>query len=424
MARLGPFEVRPHLAVAVSGGPDSMALCLLAHDWARSLSGRVTALTVDHRLRPASADEAARTGTWLEARGIRHAILPWSGAKPATGIQAAAREARYRLLAAWCRANGALHLLLAHHLDDQAETCAMRAERGSGADGLAGMAAVREIEGLRLLRPLLSVPRARLRRTLEALGQAWIEDPSNRDPGFRRAALRLYATNDLPDGDEIQRRGADRLVRDGEIAALAARYVRIHPAGFAIIDRAALDAGSRDAGLILLQRCIVTIGGLSYPPRSARLARLHIALNESTGHWTLGSCLVLGRADHVLVTREPAACAPPQTIEPGETVLWDGRFTVAYRRGPGALTLRPLGPGGWKRLRSLDDRFRPPHVPATALRTLPALFLDEKPATAAGFRPSADAGEILSEFRFAPRMPLAGAPFGTMTLSHRPVRLS
>ena len=99
-------------------------------------------------------------------RRIEHRILRWTGPKPATGVQAAAREARYALLGAWCRDAGVLHLLLAHHLDDQAETVALRQARQSGPDGLAGMAAVRELKGSRLLRPLLSVPKDRLRATL------------------------------------------------------------------------------------------------------------------------------------------------------------------------------------------------------------------------------------------------------------------
>ena len=154
--RLGPFEQGPRLAVAVSGGPDSLCLCLLAAGWAAARGGVVSALIVDHGLRPEAAAEARQVAAWLRARRIDHHVLRWADVKPATGIQAAAREARYRLLGDWCRAAGILHLLLGHHLDDQAETVALRQARQSGAAGLAGMAAVRELAGLRLLRPFLS----------------------------------------------------------------------------------------------------------------------------------------------------------------------------------------------------------------------------------------------------------------------------
>jgi tRNA(Ile)-lysidine synthase len=129
----------------VSGGPDSLALAILADRWARARGGEAWALIVDHGLRPESAAEAATVGGWLAARGIPHAVLPWPGEKPTTGIQEAARAARYRLLADWCAAHGCLHLLTAHHRDDQAETYLIRHRAGSFVDGLAGMSVVREL---------------------------------------------------------------------------------------------------------------------------------------------------------------------------------------------------------------------------------------------------------------------------------------
>ena len=190
MARFAPFEARPHLAVAVSGGADSLALALLADGWARAESGRITALTVDHRLRPGSAEEAARVAHWLRHRAIAHVVLVRDGPGFAGDVQAEARAARYRLLEGWCECQGVLHLLTAHHREDQAETVLLRLARGSGLDGLAGIAAVVERRDCRILRPLLTVPRASLAATLEARGQAWIEDPSNRDPAYARVRLR------------------------------------------------------------------------------------------------------------------------------------------------------------------------------------------------------------------------------------------
>ncbi|HEC14169.1 MAG TPA: tRNA lysidine(34) synthetase TilS, partial [Rhodospirillales bacterium] len=142
MEAFAPFEAAPHIAVAVSGGPDSMGLCLLCDRWARDRGGWVTALSVDHGLRAASAEEALRVGRWMERLGIAHQTLVWPGDKPSSGIQAAARTARYKLMNGWCRDAGVLHLLLAHHRRDQAETFLMRLGRGSGPDGLAAMPAM------------------------------------------------------------------------------------------------------------------------------------------------------------------------------------------------------------------------------------------------------------------------------------------
>ena len=168
MARFEPFEDEPFLAIAVSGGADSLALTLLADGWARQRLGRVVGLTVDHGLRPGSNDEARQTGLWLADRGIEHHILIWSGQKPKTGLQQHARDARYALLADWCRQHGCFHLMTAHHRQDQAETVALRRSRKSGNAGLAAMAAVREMRGLRLLRPLLGVDKASLKTSCAA----------------------------------------------------------------------------------------------------------------------------------------------------------------------------------------------------------------------------------------------------------------
>src|SRR5579864_2149998 len=134
--RLGPFERAPRLAVAVSGGADSLMLALLADGWARVRGGGITALTVDHGLRPESAAEARQTGEWLAARGIARQTLVWNGPHPRGDIQAAARAARYRLMEGWCAEHRCLHLLTAHHLEDRAETFWLRLARGSGLDGL------------------------------------------------------------------------------------------------------------------------------------------------------------------------------------------------------------------------------------------------------------------------------------------------
>jgi tRNA(Ile)-lysidine synthase len=144
LAWIGHWEHEPFLAVAVSGGADSLALTLLADRWARERGGQICALTVDHRLRPESGEEIRRLQGWLSARAIRHEILAWSGDKPVTGIQEAARAARYALLDDWCRAHGCLHLLTAHHREDQADTYLLRRRAGSGANGLAGMSAIRD----------------------------------------------------------------------------------------------------------------------------------------------------------------------------------------------------------------------------------------------------------------------------------------
>src|SRR5215217_93469 len=169
-----------------------MALLMLAARWRASLKKgpQLLAVTVDHRLRSQSAGEARAVKRLASRLGLRHRTLRWTGRKPATGLPEAARAARYRLLAAAARAAGAAHVLTAHTLDDQAETVLIRMARGSGPSGLCAMARETPLEGLALMRPLLDLPKARLTATLEAIGIAFADDPSNRDSRFTRSRLR------------------------------------------------------------------------------------------------------------------------------------------------------------------------------------------------------------------------------------------
>jgi tRNA(Ile)-lysidine synthase len=189
------------LVLAVSGGPDSTALLVMAADWAKRLkrrlrrSPKLVAVTIDHGLRPQSRGEAAAVKKLAQRLGVAHRTVCWRGEKPKSGLQAAAREARYRLLAQQAARAGFAHIVTAHTLDDQAETLLFRLARGSGLSGLVGMAPISPLPagGKReffLLRPLLSVPKARLVATLNEAGIDYTNDPSNRDPRFARTRLR------------------------------------------------------------------------------------------------------------------------------------------------------------------------------------------------------------------------------------------
>ena len=361
------------MAIGVSGGADSVALALLAHGWARARGGTVDALTVDHGLRPEAAREAAQVGTWLSDRGIRHRILAWVGPRPQRGVQAAARAARYGLLEGWCAEQGVLHLLLAHHRNDQAETLLLRLARGSGLDGLAGMAAAVEHAACRVLRPLLGVPRTRLVATLEAVGQRWIDDPSNQDRTYARSRLRQrLAALDEPEvmaerlAAAAARLGTNRAALEGDVAALLARVAVIHPAGFLRLDAAGLVAAPEEVGLRTLATVLTMVGGGNHPPRLERLARLYRLLPDGLGGGrTLGGCRILARRGGVLVSREPAAVARPVPAPPGSTIAWDGRFRLSLPAdAPRGLTLGALGAARPEAAKGL---------PAAARPSLPAL---------------------------------------------------
>ncbi len=191
-AAFAGFARFDHVVLAVSGGPDSMALMVLAAEWQARVAHSATALsvaTVDHGLRAESRREAEHVASEAKRLGLSHSILPWDGAKPRTGLPLAAREARYRLLEEHARSFGAGHVAIvtAHHLDDQAETLTMRLARGAGIDGLSGMRSERPLyddSPFVLVRPLLTIGKARLVATLAARGISYADDPSNGDQRY------------------------------------------------------------------------------------------------------------------------------------------------------------------------------------------------------------------------------------------------
>jgi tRNA(Ile)-lysidine synthase len=373
LAAIGGFEARPHLAVAVSGGPDSMALLLLAERWARRQGGCATALIVDHGLRPESAVEAAAVAGWLDCRGIARQILCWAGKKPGSGIQEAAREARYRLLAEWCRRNGVLHLLTAHHREDQVETHLMRRRAKSGIDGLAAMPAVREMPGCRLVRPLLAVPKARLKALLVAEAQPFVDDPSNDNPAFERARLRRTVDEGLSEQaqSELRGRGRRRVMREAALDRLLARAVSLHPAGFAMLDPAALAASEAELAERLLARVAACIGVARYPARRDRATRLRAGLLANPDRArTLGGCRFVPWRGRILVLRELAAAAPPMRLQSGASGVWDRRFFFAPAPcAAGGLTLGYLGQQGAAVMRPRADA-----MPRLLHPILPALW--------------------------------------------------
>ncbi|MDF0493939.1 tRNA lysidine(34) synthetase TilS [Bradyrhizobium yuanmingense] len=264
----------PALVLAVSGGPDSVALMWLAARWQRSLARgpQLTVVTIDHGLRPEAAREAREVKRLAAALGLPHRTLRWRGEKPKTGLPAAAREARYRLLAQAARAAGASHVLTAHTRDDQAETLLMRLFRGSGLAGLSAMAPFTERDGIVLARPLLDVPKSQLIATLRRARIGFAEDPTNRDTAFTRPRLRALLPLLAAEGGDARNlaRLAARLARANAavevLADGAERFLRLRArgdapqAGVRSFEASAFAALPEEVRLRLLLRAIDALG--------------------------------------------------------------------------------------------------------------------------------------------------------------------
>lgn len=265
----------PALVLAVSGGPDSVALMWLAARWRRGLARgpRLVAVTVDHGLRPEAAREAREVKRLARVLDVPHRTMRWNGTKPRTGLPAAAREARYRLLAEAARASGATHILTAHTRDDQAETLLMRLLRGSGVAGLSAMARISERDGLVLARPFLDVPKSQLIATLKKAGVGFADDPTNRDAAYTRPRLRALLPALAAEGASVRNlaRLATRLARANaavEVLADGAEHFLAlldqagsHPgSGARSFDARAFAALPEEVRLRLLLRAINAVG--------------------------------------------------------------------------------------------------------------------------------------------------------------------
>ena len=384
-ARLAPV---PRLALAVSGGPDSLALMLLVARWrdARREGPALSVLTVDHGLRASAREEAELVRRTASGLGLGHAILTWEKAElPSASLQARARSARYDLMAAYCHAHEIPALLTAHTQDDQAETFLMRLKRGSGLDGLAAIPERGVWAGIAVLRPLLDVPKARLLATLSDAGLPFVSDPSNTDLRFERARMRertgaLEALGLIPEALALSARRLRRAREALDAAArdFLARHSTMNAAGYATIDRGALAAAPQEIALRALAQLIAAVGGGEAPVQLAKLETLlaSLAANPDKAR-TLGRCRLESVSGRLGLFREVrGAGLPVAQLRPGERALWDNRFAIELGAGePEPITVKALGDKGFLALRDRSALIS--SVPRLAGRTLPSCWRGE-----------------------------------------------
>jgi tRNA(Ile)-lysidine synthase len=329
-ALFAPFAHASAVVLAISGGPDSTALLVLAARWRRAVrkAPKLLAVTIDHGLRAQSAAEARQVKLLATRLGIAHRTLRWRAGKQGAA-QEAAREARYRLLGRVARAMRADCVVTAHTLDDQAETVLIRMARGSGLSGLGAMAQVSplptgEAPRIILVRPLLDIPKTRLMATLKRAKIGFADDPSNRDPRFTRARFRELMPMLAREGLDARRLAllVQRLRRaDAAIeTAVNAAAGELSPQGwpdrgaivFSVEQFAALPA---EVAIRLLGRAITHVG--RRPPRLGRLEALFGVLMNSwaprRGRETLRLRRTLGEALVCLTARSlTSERAPPR----------------------------------------------------------------------------------------------------------------
>jgi tRNA(Ile)-lysidine synthase len=326
-ALFAPLQPARGLVIAVSGGPDSTALLWLVARWRKSLQRgpMLLAVTVDHGLRPESRAEAEAVKRFAKHCGVAHRIMRWTGPKPPAGLQQAARNARYRLLAAAAARIGADHIVTGHTSDDQAETMLLRMSRGSGLTGLSGMTRLAPLPGdprMLLARPLLDVPKARLIATLAEAGLGFAEDASNRDSRFTRARLRALMPALAAEGLDARR-----------LSQLARRMQRADAALESATDAAWATLAREQAGGIALERSFndlpvelqlrllgraIALVGDEGPVELGKLEGLHTALGDPAEakfrlRRTLAGAVITRAGGRWLIERAPARRRPAKS---------------------------------------------------------------------------------------------------------------
>ncbi|ESW95227.1 tRNA(Ile)-lysidine synthetase [Mesorhizobium sp. LSJC268A00] len=378
---------------AVSGGSDSTALLLLlkAHLDRSAPTARLLAVTIDHGLRPEAAAEARSVAKLCAERGIAHRTLNWSGAKPSAGLPAAAREARYRLLAEAAQAQGIGVIVTGHTADDQAETVLMRAARNDGRElagrGLAGMAPATLYDWrIWIARPLLGARRAALRAFLQREHVGWVEDPTNIDTNFERPRIRAVLGEDrsgqrFAEAIGLARRAAGEREQLGRRAAALIGEFASRPArGLIRLDPGLAEADDTRAAVYALRVLLAATGGTALLPDQARGEALFEQMRAGRLCATLSRAVVDIRRNGIFLRRESRDL--PRSAPIAGTLLWDGRRRITPDIEAGAITLgdssgawliAPLGAAAAAKTPIAGDG-APPSLVRAALAAEPALW--------------------------------------------------
>jgi len=377
----GPFGDAPHFAVALSGGSDSSALLLLLHSWCRKNPGAtITALTLDHQLRPESRTEAESVSVWCRSLGIDHVILTWDTLKPANRIQETARLARYQLLEKWCQDHGVLYLLTGHTLDDQEETFYMRLTKSASLKGLAGMSNKVVRPQVILLRPLGNFRKAELQDSMREHHHLWVEDPSNQNLKFLRPSLR----GKMPDLRQVINPPLDILANHREHLEIWAngwlsQNVTLYPWGYGVLNKKAWQALPGFWGAVILENLVMTLGIGTYRPRSEALQGLHGVLGgERNVNRTLNGLKIRSLKNHISFEREYKKVTESIPVDTLSIFRWDNRFEVRPIVSMMGGQISALGLEGWESLIQHYPALKKLNVPKTSLMSTPALWQREK----------------------------------------------
>ena len=374
------------LAVAVSGGADSMSLTILTNKWSEY---PIKALTVDHKLRQESAEEAIQVGRQLKELNIEHHILNIKPDSIKSNIQATARDIRYKLMTDYCIVNNIKYLLVAHNKEDQAETVLIRLMRGSGVNGLCGMENKIHLNNITIIRPLLSINKYKLTQYLKENNVNWVEDPSNKDDKYLRSKIRKFIQSEqevdlLVDrlaktAENMQR---SRLYIEDKISEEMQLVTSFRPEGYCVVNIKEFRKLHTESAYRILSALLKAIGGKYYKTRFEKLDNLYINImqNNKVTPVTLAGCQIYtsgkkNESENLIIIREIADITDKQPIvADNESVIWDNRFYCTLDNQNGEFYISSIGKEGLKNILSqTKDILKNANLSKKIIYGLPAL---------------------------------------------------
>ena len=385
LEKIAYFENNPHVAVSLSGGADSLALMCLLNQWVSLKSGKLIALIVDHQIRKGSGDECKYVKKIANSKKIDCRILTWSETKPKSRLMELARKKRYELVVNYCTKNKILHLMTGHHFDDKLETFYMRSSRNGNIVGLSSIPWIREDSYLRIVRPFLNFPKARLIQTCKYFNYQWLDDPSNKNEKYERVKIRNklknFGENKMK---ELIRKNKfyikRRVIYEEKISKFFVSNLKFDLFGRFYIKQKDFVRLNNELKVETIKRILTANSGSEYPPRKKPIEKIiKKIMTNDLFKLTLHSNIITSNRDQISFTRESSLTQIKMKdgiyVSPGENKLWDDRFEVLSIKKK--IFCSKISLENWDFIKNLFFKFEKRKISFEIIKTLPLIMFSK-----------------------------------------------
>lgn len=382
---LDSLAINQKIALAISGGSDSMAMLIATNKLLKKTD--FVAITVDHNLRDGSASETQKVKKWCKELAIEHVILKWDNPSKEGNLQANARNARYLLMSNYCNSNNIKYLFVAHNINDQAETVLMRMLRGSGVDGLSSISSKSFIYNINIVRPFLNIFNDELKQFLIENKQEWIEDPSNNNDDFQRVGIRQIIDkyhdkntiiNRLTETANHMRRASSYI--NHKIADDLKSCTIFHQQAYVILKKRNFIQLHPEAQIRILSKILTALSSYPKQIRFEKLYNIHqnIVDNKINKSQTIFNCVVQDNGDSYLMYKELSKIDEAEkALNTNQQIIWDNRIYILNKSNVN-LTVKLLGVENYLKYLKENEKKLPLNLNKKIIYTLPAIFHLEK----------------------------------------------